>query len=176
MKKIVYIFSLSLLLLSGCEKQKVEQEKPFYPAVGAINARFSIGDTTTVVFAQGNLQYQASTNTWRFASNQYDVLGVSNEQVDTLYSGWIDLFGWGTSGYEGLMPYTIVDTNRFYGIADQDICRTNYDWGVFNTISNGGDKKGVWRTMSYEEWRQCMGCCCCQTNGNCRRDAPSNMV
>lgn len=153
MKKIVYIFSLSLLLLSGCEKQKVEQEKPFYPAVGAINARFSIGDTTTVVFAQGNLQYQASTNTWRFASNQYDVLGTSNEQVDTLYSGWIDLFGWGTSGYEGLMPYTIVDTNRFYGIADQDIRRTNYDWGMYNTISNGGDKKGVWRTMSYEEWR-----------------------
>ncbi len=153
MRYIALLLPLALFLVTGCQKKETVHEKPFYPAVGAINARYSIGDTTTVVFAQGNLQYQASTKTWRFAAHQYDVIGTSNELVDTTYSGWIDLFGWGTSGYNGLMPYTIVDTNSYYGIEDQNIRGTDYDWGRYNSISNGGDKPRVWRTMSYEEWK-----------------------
>lgn len=31
-----------------------------------------------IQFAPGNLQYQASTGTWRFAENQYDVIGEGN--------------------------------------------------------------------------------------------------
>jgi hypothetical protein len=153
-KKTLYVIPLIVLLISSCKKNEdVVVDKPFYPAVGAINARYSIGDTTTVVFAQGNLQYQATTKTWRFAAHQYDIIGIDNEQVDTSFSGWIDLFGWGTSGYNGLMPYTIVDTNSYYGIADQNICGTDFDWGCYNSISNGGEKLHVWRTMSYNEWK-----------------------
>ena len=29
----------------------------------------------------------------------------------------------------------------------------NYDWGVFNPISNGGDQIGQWRTLTYDEWQ-----------------------
>ena len=39
---------------------------------GAINSLFSVSDDLQVRFSRGNLQYQASTNTWRFAENQYD--------------------------------------------------------------------------------------------------------
>jgi len=153
MKHFVAIFICSLLFFVGCKEKETVVEKPFYPAVGAINARYSIADDVTVVFAQGNLQYQASTGSWRFASNQYDVIGMDNELVDTLYDGWIDLFGWGTSGNEGLMPYTVVDSNDKYGMPEMDICGTEYDWGLHNVIGNGGVQQRVWRIMSYEEWR-----------------------
>ena len=153
MKKYFIIAFLSVAIFAACKKTPEVHEKPFYPAVGAINARYSIGDNTTVVFAQGNLQYQASTGTWRFAENQYDIIGMSNELIDTTYSGWIDLFGWGTSGYNGLMPYTVTDSNAVYGSGESDIAGTHYDWGVHNPISNADNKPGVWRTMTYSEWQ-----------------------
>lgn len=37
---------------------------------GKLPGLFSISPTQQVQFSQGNLQYQASTNTWRFAENQ----------------------------------------------------------------------------------------------------------
>lgn len=55
-----------------------------------------------VFFSNGNLQYQASTGTWRFAESQYTYIG--NAPGNNTTSGrdtqvhWIDLFGWGTSG------------------------------------------------------------------------------
>ena len=49
MNRIVLFCLLAVFLLSGCEKPKEKQEKPFYPAEGAVNARYSIGDTVTVV-------------------------------------------------------------------------------------------------------------------------------
>ena len=152
MKKSVLLCLLAGLLIVGCKKPEKKPEKPFYPAEGAVNARYSVGDSVTVVFAQGNLQYQASTQTWRFASNQYDVIGYTNELVDSSYNGWIDLFGWGTSGYEGMMPYLVMDSNQWYVVGDGSIAGTPYDWGVFNAISNGGNKKGVWRTLTFDEW------------------------
>jgi hypothetical protein len=139
MKKYFIIAFLSLALFAACKKTPEVHEKPFYPAVGAINARYSIGDNTTVVFAQGNLQYQASTGTWRFAENQYDMIGSGNANISASYSGWIDLFGWGT----GNNP-TNSSTN------DSDYS-TFVDWGV-NAISNGGNKANLWRTLTNDEW------------------------
>lgn len=46
---------------------------------GAICGQFSVDATRKVCFSKGNLQYQASTNTWRFGVNQYDIVG--NESV-----------------------------------------------------------------------------------------------
>lgn len=34
---------------------------------------FSVAQYKKVYFSHGNLQYQASTNTWRFAENQWDI-------------------------------------------------------------------------------------------------------
>ena len=39
---------------------------------GMLNGMFSVSNNTKVYFSQGNLQYQASTDTWRFATNQWD--------------------------------------------------------------------------------------------------------
>ena len=118
---------------------------------GAIDGIYSVSDMDEVYFSQGNLQYQASTNTWRFAEKQYDALGQENSNISSFYSGWIDLFGWGTSGYDNKYPYMTSTDNDDYGNGD-DISGTNYDWGVYNRISNGGDEVGLWRTLTAGEW------------------------
>lgn len=154
-----HTFGLPILLLFNvlafccCQPSESDVEQPLYPTVGAINARFSVADAVTVVFSQGNLQYQATTDQWRFADNQYDVIGADNRQIDTNNSGWIDLFGWGTSGYNGLMPYSIDDTSAHYALGEDDIAGIGYDWGQQNAISNGGGKVGQWRTLTYKEWK-----------------------
>lgn len=57
---------------------------------------FSVSPTEKVHFSKGNLQYQASTNTWRFAEHQWDYVGDANLKIPQVYNSWIDLFGWGT--------------------------------------------------------------------------------
>ena len=133
---------------------------------GAILAEFSVSDSTKVHFSQGNLQYQASTNTWRFAEHQWDCVGDSikgnvyengvksdNSKISPTYEGWIDLFGWRTSGYNSVYPYS--NNNYAYAFEGDttDIAGTNYDWGVYNAISNGGNQTGLWRTLTYSEWK-----------------------
>ena len=55
-----------------------EQSNP----IGAINSLFTINSNgDQVYFSQGNLQYQASTNTWKFADNQYDYIGGANSNI-----------------------------------------------------------------------------------------------
>ena len=119
---------------------------------GAIKAEFSVSATKKVYFSQGNLQYQASANLWRFAEHQYEMIGESNANISSIYNGWIDLFGWGTSGYNDRYPYMTSEINDDYWNRDSNIAGTNYDWGVYNAISNGGDQSGLWRVLTKEEW------------------------
>lgn len=151
MKRIIFV-ALTLVLMVGCKPETIEIERPLYPTEGAINARFSVSDSITVVFSMGNLQYQASSKTFRFANNQYDVVGVDNRNIDTMYTGWIDLFGWATSGYNGNEPYSTNDTNEYYGPYGVDICHTQYDWGEHNPIMNAGNQAGQWRVLESREW------------------------
>gem|GEM_PF-1372584 len=109
-----------------------------YPP-GAVNGIFTISSAKRICFAKGNLQYQASTNTWRFAEQQYEIIGVANKNISPTYSGWIDLFGWGT----GNNPTKSSEYDRDY--------ESFSDWGN-NRISNGGDKANMWRTMTSSEW------------------------
>ncbi len=104
---------------------------------GAINGVFSVSSSKKVHFSQGNLQYQASTKTWRFAEHQWDIIGDGNKNISSSYSGWIDLFGWGT----GNKPTMSLTSNSYYSSFN--------DWGN-NTISNGGGKS--WFTLTNDEW------------------------
>lgn len=111
-----------------------------------------------VFFSKGNLQYQASTNTWRFAEHQYDYIGNGNANASASYSGWIDLFGWGTSGYAAHYPYMTSTTYSDY-ILWNSIAKTSFDWGVYNAISNGGNQAGKWRTLTDDEWGSVLSSC-----------------
>lgn len=100
---------------------------------------FSISASKQVHFSQGNLQYQASTQTWRFAENQYDMIGSDNAYIHAFYRGWIDLFGWGTGN------------NPTNSSMDYNDYSTFVDWGT-NAISNGGNQANLWRTLTKDEW------------------------
>lgn len=136
---------------------------------GAIKSKFTINAAgNQVYFSKGNLQYQASTGTWRFAEHQGDKIGNDNSNISSSYSGWIDLFGWGTSGWNNgniyYQPYDYetsgnASIGQGYGPTDgvnydYDLSGTyaNADWGVYNAISNGGNQPGLWRTLAANEW------------------------
>lgn len=118
---------------------------------GALPGVFTLKDGRKICFSQGNLQFHCKNYEFRFAENQYDVIGKDNENIAPNYDGWIDLFGWGTSGYMGCQPTEVSDKSSEYGPRLGSIAGTNYDWGVFNPISNGGNKEGIWRTPTYDE-------------------------
>lgn len=118
-------------------------------AVGAGNGVFSVSPYKKVMISSGNLQYRPSTNTWRFAEHQWDVIGEGNKDISS-NSDWIDMFGWGTSGFNGKNPYMTSNENSdYYGGVD-NISGSNYDWGS-NNISNGVGKK--WYTLTKDEWQ-----------------------
>lgn len=146
----------------------------FVPA-GACHGKFSVSSVQQVYFSQGNLQFQASTNTWRFAEHQWDYVGndfdgtvyengekCNNNHISSNYAGWIDLFGWGTSGYdrgaECYQPWSTSINDSDYDIPNYvsyDLSSWVYngqaDWG-FNPISNGGDALDTWHTLTQWEW------------------------
>ena len=131
--------------------------------IGAIKGKFTVNDIgEQVYFSKGNLQYKASTNTWQFAEHQYDYLGDANSNISETYDGWIDLFGWGTSGYDHgavcYQPWSTSQTNSdYYAYGNQNGNLDNQigqaDWG-YNAIRNGGDQENSgWRTLTGDEWK-----------------------
>ncbi len=136
-----------------------------------LSGAFSVSASQVVYFSRGNLQYQASTNTWRFAENQYDAVGGSNgsnnaapyntssanHSPSASQTGWIDLFGWAASGITrtgvtAYQPYSTSTNNADYGTTTTKSASEtlgNYDWG-----KNMGDG---WRTLTAEEWGYLIG-------------------
>lgn len=139
-------------------------------AVGELNGVFTISASGgKVQFSQGNLQYQASTNTWRFATNQYDYIGnaAGNTSPSSTQTAWIDYFNWGTSGYNHgancYQPWSTSTTKsdyyaygssskNLYDAKDDNSMRGQADWG-YNAISNGGNTENSgWRVLTKDEW------------------------
>lgn len=162
--RLVLLGIATTLCVSCNDKSDItKKESSENPTIknGTIMATFSVSDTKKVYFSMGNLQYQGSTNTWRFAEHQYDMVGEDNENISEKYDGWIDLFGWGTSGWNSgaiaYHPYSISTNYADYypgenfenNLTDD---YANADWGVYNKISNGGDEIGMWRTLTGNEW------------------------
>ena len=112
---------------------------------------FSVGSGSTVKFSRGNLQYQANSNTWQFASHQYDMIGADNSNISSSYSGWIDLFGWATNGNDGngthYQPWDSSTDDTYGNIVAQ--------WGSSDLpfASDWASNIGTdWRTLSSAEW------------------------
>ncbi|MBR1834165.1 MAG: hypothetical protein IJ785_01460 [Bacteroidales bacterium] len=129
---------------------------------GALPGIFSVSSDKRINFSQGNLQYRPRIKTWRFAVNQYDIAGSDNNNVfmQAYCSTWVDLFGYGTSGWDGgagrYMPYETTTNNSEYTEAtdgnDLVDFYANADWGYYNPIINGGNQMAMWRTLTYSEW------------------------
>ena len=208
MKKINFAYFALPLLFCYCEtnvdtnQQQDDEQINFQVENGILPGIFSASDSTTIHFSQGNLQYQASTNTWRFAEHQIDVIGKNKIHIYSNNDKWIDLFGWATSGFDNTAldslainyqpwatsneynskhpdnPFgygfslffldtididsiiidsididsTNIDSVNIELTIDFSIDSTNYDWGIYNAITNGGGQDSVWRTLTAEEW------------------------
>lgn len=134
---------------------------------------FSVADGKYVLFSQGNLQYNAvlgthlcadgstKPGTWRFAENQWDAILGDNTNIAESYDGWIDLFGWGTSGYDdgestAFQPWESSTTSADYRSSSTTQLDEYTDWARYNTIINGGvngaPAPGVWSTLTHTEW------------------------
>ncbi len=190
MKKLIFLLLLALCVVS-CEKST--KNEPSNVTFGA----FSVASGRQVKFAPGNLQFNAAQGThqcadgttqqgtWRFAEHQWDYVGnaskgnvyhngtkCDNAKISSTYDGWVDLFGWGTSGWNNTakdsyavnyQPWStssliVNETYNFYGYGpstnqgDGNLTGSNayFDWGVYNQI--GSDAPGTWRTLTREEW------------------------
>ena len=139
----------------ACNKSQNEPDQPTTPTdstetpVDSIvkpivkSGEFSVSDSTIVLFAPGNLEYQASTKTYRFAANQYDTIGNGNANISDSYDGWIDLFGWGT----GANPTLCIGEGD---TTDYETFYAEYvDWGT-NKIDDY--EANTWRTLTNDEW------------------------
>ena len=134
----------------GDTKAFTTLEAPDISGIGV----FSVSETKQVTFSPGNLQYTQSTNTWSFASTQWEMLGTDNVTGGSVGShptyGYaksgnaladkVDLFGWSTAA-TNFGVSTSTDYNDYYG--------SFVDWGT-NRIGN--DAPNTWRTLTYEEW------------------------
>ena len=130
---------------------------------GAIHGKFTINaNGNQIYFSQGNLQYigSAAEPYWKFADNQWDYLGTTTGQNSTNQHVDRDLFGWGTSNWNcGNSCYHPWDTYNTSGSSygppnSYNLTGTyaNADWGVYNSISNGGNQPNQWRTLAKAEW------------------------
>ena len=161
----------------GNEVSFTTLDDPSFIPEGALSGVFTLSENKKIRFSRGNLQYQASSDTWRFAENQWDYVGThfqgnnggyggtvegsDNMDISSTYDGWIDLFGWGTSGHNhGAVCYqpwsNSADNTNYYAYGQMENHLYDQtgeaDWGC-NAISNGGDQANYgWRTLSFGEW------------------------
>ena len=140
---------------------------------------YSVSASNQVRFSPGNLQYQPSTDTWRFGEHQWSFVGdgattyqhgnvleggvrSNNELIDASYTGWIDLFGWGTWTGPGLGQSTVLPTNYFKGVGILYYDWADNDFEQEYKLQNELQRAYDWRTLSIDEWDYLLN----QRNGN----------
>ena len=145
------------------------------------NEEFSVSETKTVVFAKGNLMYQPSTKTWRIAPRQFDFVGGNNTKDIPLgrqgtiwengvqcdgtsrnhvrnYTGWLDVFNWGTSGWYGDDPGeddTKTYTWRLANNPNRKVTCNPYDVGHKDSlclILGGDEYQGFTGDYAFADW------------------------
>ena len=149
---------------------------------GAIGGLYSVAANRKVYFSQGNLQWSATgggstatthgvygggtaEGTWRFAENQWDFVGRAGGNLNpgANQSAWMDLFCWGTSGWNSgakkYQPYEWGSTHSDYrpgNNKNNDLTGTyaRADWGVYNDIQAGEltIPANTYRTLTSAEW------------------------
>lgn len=128
------------------------------PEVKTLTGRFSVGDGKQIIFASGNLRYNAGKDVWALSNNQYDTRDRLNLKASSSYDGWIDLFGYATSGGTGTnpaapSPWETSKASADYRISSDittTIAGTGYDWLTENQPVNGNGAS--WRLISKDEW------------------------
>ena len=167
MKRFFLLATALMFFIPAVTAQVTDNYRPAgFDYNGASIKTFSVSDTSAVQFSRGNLQYNAAQNKWRFALRQYYSACNDNNNIAEDYDGWIDLFGWGTSGWNSgataYQPWSTSTTSLDYqpgGSYENSLtgAYSNADWGIYNKIENGGKFAGMWRTLTKDEWEYLVG-------------------
>lgn len=133
---------------------------------------FSISETEQVVFSRGNLQYNQSGNTWRFAKHQYDYVGgevrVSALNLNTVHQGNVVLKT-DVAGDTDLSDNEQIGAGSYVGWIDLYGWGTGNDptkhtklntaytdwheWGAHNIVNSGKpDNTTWWQSITHHEW------------------------
>lgn len=148
---------------------------------GAIMAPFSVSDSTQIYFSRGILLYtpegsrvcldgSTKPGTFRFYSSQIppytqengkSILYREDSEREyasdyTQFTGYYCCFKYGTSGYGNTNPI-IFQPAGFSTPSSLSIAGSNYDWGVYNPIENGGNTPNTWRLLTKEEYEYLIG-------------------
>ena len=125
---------------------------------------FSVADGEFVQFSTGNLQYEVGTNTWSFASEQYEVIGGeaytgSNNTNYGMnvpgYTGKLDLFAWSCDGKFGVNPSN-ADADYTGGFADWGKLVDEEGWYTLSAtkmnylLNRQKDGKKLWTTAELD--------------------------
>lgn len=171
----------------------VSSTKKVYFSMGNLQWSATNGGTTPTTHMTSN---GTAPGTWRFAEYQFEYVGdatrgnvfLNGEHPDASsngmkcnnieksedYNGWIDLFCWGTSGWQSnsyqtryqpwMQDGTYWDQTVYQGYGPVTKSGSSYrtydltgtyaksDWGVFNAISNGGNQPNQWRVLKGPSW------------------------
>ena len=131
--------------VTSCEEVGSDMDNSTLVNPSVESGIFSVDEGKYVQFSTGNLQYEVGTNTWSFASEQYEVIG--GETYDPAnptntnygmnepgYTGKLDLFAWSCDDKFGVNPSN----------ADADYKGEFEDWGKLV------DEEG-WYTLTKDE-------------------------
>ena len=159
------ITSKNLTLVASSEKYGYSKtgvsfpNAQFYTRTVRMKPYYTVGASTHVLFAPGNLQatYDATGKTWSwgFAAHQYDAIlnnpgnstiTTTTKEISEPYAklsadGTVDLFGWSTS-----LTYYGIATNS----QAEDLAYSGdfVDWG---TLAIGTYPANYWRTLTIDE-------------------------
>ena len=112
---------------------------------------FSVSADKQVTFSKGNLQYTQSTDTWSFASAQYEIIGTDNVTGGSVPNSGFSKSGTALADKIDLFSWSNIATNFGVGSSadNNGYCASFVDWGK-NQIGN--DAPNTWRTLTYDEW------------------------
>lgn len=160
------LFSIAIMaMVFGNVSLMAEEDYP----IGAAKGKFSVSENKQVYISQGNLFFSSYDymgdwiESWNFHECDTAIVGKEHAWGDN-YEYLIDLFGWGTSGFDGKSPYLTSTDYKDYFVghhsffekwktsdeSDVMVEGYNYDWGS-QPIKNGGNKEKQWRTPTYME-------------------------
>lgn len=159
-----YVTSGQVTLTKGYVYTAGSSRQSPFTSEGSSKCTFNVSASKKVRFSAGNLQAMSYIGgddayhfRWRFAPQQYSVIGGSNGTNIVNEGYYFDLFGYGTSGYNDDQKPNLssTDNTAYYNAS---IAGTNYDWGRFIKSDPGIYYGNVlvttkkWRTLTSDEW------------------------
>ena len=142
---------------------------------------FSVSSSKQVHFSPGNLQYTQSTDTWSFASAQYEVIGTDNVRGSMKQSGVGSAYSGDGSAYS--VYSDVTSDNPVFSTEYGGVCKSGtaladkvdlFGWSTnatnfgVSTSKNyedysgsyvdwgankiGNDAPNTWRALTYDEW------------------------